>query len=266
MSAGSGLLDKVGFRDSGSAGAFMETSLIGEDVSVEVSDDEIQTISGPAFIGIRRTLIIPFLLPSVFATLDAKQAARTQQELVLTYADGAKYTYNPATITAVPLLSPVPDLSKVYIAAHGTLTDPPDEDFTDLGIIADPSTPEFTPEVKQDGANRQLFCAASMRQTVELVEDQAATINAFAGEKVVLAFEHPDGTFRKLKNVYVRATQNPQVGVTALRTVRMDIWGRASKFSDLIVFPATAGNYFYGCRLSAQVFGYSEDDFLTISG
>lgn len=265
MSAGSGLLDAVGFREYGTVGAFTETSLVGEDVSVEVNDDEMPTISGPAFIGIRRTINIPFLLPSTFATLDNMQAARKQVELQLKYADGAVYTYGPAMITAVPLLSPVPDLSKLYIAEHGTSGDPPGADFEDLGNVADPSTPDFNPEVKQDGANRQLFCAASMRQTVELQNDVADEINAYEGQKVVLAFEHPDGSFRKLKNVYVRATQNPQVGVTTLRTVRMDIWGRAAKFGDLIVYPSVPRNYFYGCRLTATVFGYQESDFLTVS-
>jgi len=102
----SGIIEKIGWREAGTGGAFTATDLIGEGVTVERAENKIPLADGTVEkAGSAVRLTIPVLDPALFGALDTFQDDAKELEVQITFWEGpantATYDNLPFTVTPI---------------------------------------------------------------------------------------------------------------------------------------------------------------------
>lgn len=185
--------------------------------------------------------------------------------VTVTLDDGGTRVFSVCRALFTPAMSPVGDLSKVWIDA-ANVGDLPSSDadmsWADLGTAVGESQPELEARaVDLNEGNRTHYSDAYLTQTIELLGDQTAAITEGRHD---IAIEHPDGGERAYRNVWVdKPIFIPRPQTQAVDVTVLMIAAAAGTFADIIEFPAAPEDLFYGVQFQVNNYGYATGNVIT---
>lgn len=274
MAVLSSAVSKIGWRESGTAGAFTEVAAGLDGVpEIEINDDTLPTAVGiDRRAGIRKTFTVPVYDWSAFAALDTLQQARKSIELQITLLAGTVLTYDPVRFTVVPVFNQVPSLRSVFVGATTAAGDPGSDplDWTELGSILEGSSIELNAVANADGENLPLYSKMTLRHEMELINnhatnDVATVLATYENALCKAALLHSNGDYSIYSNVYSSVRHNPSFEVEDFITQQWVLEGVGSTLANLITFPTTPPDFIWGFRIDGAAFGFAESDILTIT-
>lgn len=268
-----GSIQKIGWREDGTAGSFIEAgaALLGIP-SIEIGDDEVETaLYQSRAAGARKTISIPVHDWSLFAALNTLQLARKRLEIQVTLTDGKVLTYAPVGFTVTPELGRIPHIGEVFVADDGTTSTPASTpgDWTSVGSVQAGSSLEIEAIANQDGYQMPFYKHMKMRHELELFGDSSTdpetTLGPYENLPCTVALLHPDDTYTIYKNVYSEVRVNPDFSEEGFVTNRWRLDGSQANIDNLITFAATPPDYVFGFIINGAAFGYTESNILTVS-
>ena len=276
-SAGPGNPTSVSIGGTSIDGGLMEGFNISSAPNTFDAASGFQAERGP----ITKTVTANCLDVSAISAVAAFMTARSEQDIVATYSDTVAQTIADCIIRVTPIIHPVTDVCRVYIAADGTSNDDILSNFTDLGPTLDLPSPEFDfPYGGTDGCGRPYYSYARLNWTCILpgtstVTPYAALISgSHRGVKNQVAVLLPDGNFLVFTDAYTYFHYADEDGLMP-RAVRMRVtatgatWGAMLGYSDGAASTPTTeawdaagvtlrSDLFAGFALEATGFDYDE--------
>lgn len=187
--------------------------------------------------------------------------------ITITMDDGKEYEFASCRGLFTPVLSPVGDISSVYIDAANTGDDPgsdADDSWTELGTTVGVSQPECTANAVDLGeGNRQEYSDARVVHDMEIAGDVQSDITEGRHD---IAIEHPDGGYRVYRNVWVdEAVFVPRPQTQQIDVTMLHLEGAAGTFGDVLEFPSAPEDLFYGIEFEITNYGYETANVLTVT-
>lgn len=207
---------------------------------------------------------------SRFAALKTLMISRTELEFSL--LGGTTHQWDPMRFDVGYVFDQVANIKRVWIAAEGTATVPPDVAWTSLGSIQGGGSPSIGIAGNTDGIALPLYTATTLDWTLRLIDDAATavqtTLASFQRTNCRIALESPDGTFLYLggagadQGVLAQWSANGGWGVDQFSSaVDLNLTGSQEDPDDLLVIPGTAPDYIYAFDLRMATVSTNQSDY-----
>lgn len=210
---------------------------------------------------------------ATFDAINTLMKNRTLSSIIATFVDGSTDTLSQARVMVRPVLSPVPDNCKVYIATAGTTADnlTGSGSWTDLGVTIGESAPETSLNSHTDGCGRPYYSFCRLQQTFMLPDIAHSALDTFADGLADVAVEMPDGNFSIIRGGWIKRKFSP-LNADDPRSISMMVDVVDDDWDTILSYvnganPTSAAvdrpNFFHGYEIVCTGFGYDETDRVT---